>query len=208
VSTAAPVGAIVPCAGRSSRMGRSKALLDADGSTFLERVIGTLAGAGAHEVVVVLRDETGEEAALARSAGARVLQNPAPDDPSLGGPISSVRIGLRALAPDVAGVLIHPVDHPRVRVSTVRALIDAFRAAGAPVTAPICRDRRGHPVLFAREVFEELLDPTLADGARTVVHRHQARRVLVPVNDPGISDELDTPEAYGATFSPDAPASP
>lgn len=207
MNTVAPVGAIVPCAGRSSRMGRSKALLDADGSPFLQRVIGTLTGGGARDIIVVVRDEEGEEAALARSAGARVLQNPAPDHPNLGGPISSVRIGLRALAPDIAGALIHPVDHPRVRASTVRALIEAFRAAGAPVTAPVCQDRRGHPVLFASEVFEDLLDSSLAGGARSVVHRHQARRVLVPVHDPGISDDLDTPEAYDAAFSPGTPTS-
>jgi molybdenum cofactor cytidylyltransferase len=95
-----------------------------------------------------------------------------------------------------------------VRASTVRALIDAFRAARVPVTAPVWRNRRGHPVLFASELFDELLDSTLAGGARTVVHRHQARRVLVPVNDPGIADELDTPQAYGAVFSPGTPASP
>jgi CTP:molybdopterin cytidylyltransferase MocA len=181
-------------------MGAPKALLDAAGETFLRRVVRTLLEGGADPVVVVVRDPDGAEADEARAAGARVEVNPEPDHPVHGGPASSLRVGLAALPPAAAGTLLHPVDHPRVQVATIQALIEDFRRHEAPVTAPTCGGRRGHPVLLASAVFAELLDTGLAEGARTVVRRHAPARREVPVADPGVLDDLDTRAAYRRAY--------
>lgn len=194
------VAAVVPCAGRSSRMGTSKALLDADGEVFVRRVVDTLRAGGADPVVVVVRDGGGPEAAEALAAGAQVVVNPDPDHPVAGGPISSVRHGIRAVPDDVAGLLLHPVDHPRVSPSTVSSLLADFARHGAPVTTPVWRERRGHPVLFSRSLFDELSSPALPEGARTVVRRHRGTSRDVPVDDPGVDDDLDTPSDYRRAF--------
>jgi molybdenum cofactor cytidylyltransferase len=60
---------------------------------------------------------------------------------------------------------------------------------------------RGHPVLFDRSIFTELLDAPEDQGARVVVNADAARIVYVEVADPGILLDLDTPEELiGAGF--------
>jgi len=88
------------------------------------------------------------------------------------------------------------VDHPAVRAQTLRRLVDSFRQSRAPVVIPTYQGRRGHPVVMARELFEELDSLGPDAGANTVVRKHQAATQLVEVNDPGILLDVDDPESY------------
>ncbi|HSR40577.1 MAG TPA: nucleotidyltransferase family protein, partial [Longimicrobiales bacterium] len=165
------VAGIVPAAGRSTRMGTPKPLLDAGGRSFLQAVVGALSRGGCAPVLVVLRERSGPVAAMAGTAGARIVVNP---DPSAG-PVSSLRAGIRALEEAeeaVDGVAFCPVDHPLVEPDTVERLLGAFRAGDAPAVVPAHGGRRGHPVFFRRTLFAELLGEELEEGARTVLHRH------------------------------------
>ena len=119
---------MIPAAGRSLRMGRPKALLDAGGGmTFLERVSATLARGGCRPVVIVLRDPGAPEGTLARLVGARVIGNPEPGE----GPVTSVRCALRILPGGIGEIAVLPVDHPLVAVATVEELLAAFDGGGA-----------------------------------------------------------------------------
>lgn len=189
-----PVAGIVLAGGRSSRMGEPKALLEVEGASFLERAARTLARGGCHPVLAVVPPgETGERLLeLARRAGAGVVVNPDPEAEQ----IDSLRLGLGSLETGIPAAVVLPVDHPRVRAATVASLIEAFREKGAPVSRPVYQERPGHPVLFARDVWAELEEPELEHGARNVVHRHLAEIEEVPVDDPGILIDVNTPEEY------------
>jgi CTP:molybdopterin cytidylyltransferase MocA len=183
------IAGIVLAAGRSRRMGEPKALLRFAGATFLERAVRALAGGGCHEVWVV----TGADPAVAEAAaalGARTVANPAADAEQ----IDSLRVALRALPPEAEAAAVALVDVPEVDAATVRAVLDGFRRTGAPVVLPAHGGRHGHPVLFARAAWAELLAPGLAEGARTVVHAHAADRVEVAV--PALPRDVDTPDDY------------
>lgn len=195
------VAGVVPTAGRSQRMGRSKALLDAGGASFLSRVACALRDGGCAPVLVVVRRKDGAEAAVARKLGAGVVVNPDPEQ----GPISSLRSALEALEPDVGAVAWCPVDHPRVSASTVTDLVSRAAAHPHRIVVPRHGDRRGHPVIFPRSVFAELLDPALEGGARTVVRRDEDRVLAVPVDDPAVLSDIDTPEAYRRHFGSTPP---
>ena len=184
--------AVVAAAGLSSRMGSSKALLHVAGMSFLSRIVQTLQGGGGDPVLVVVRDLQGPEAREARSLGAAAILNPEPSP----GPISSLQAGLRALPKQAPGTLFTPVDHPLFRASTVESLVAAFREHLPPRAAPSHGGRPGHPVIFNRTLFPELLQEGLPEGARTVVRRYLDQRLLVPVDDPGILTDIDTPEDY------------
>ncbi len=190
---------IIPAAGRSRRMGSSKPLLDADGPSFLQRVVGHLSGGGCRPVVVVVRDPDGPVAAMARQSGARVVENP---DPSTG-PISSLRAGLQSLDEEAAGCAFCPVDHPRISPDTVARLRDVFRETDAPIVVPTHDGRRGHPVLFRKDLFDELLEDELEEGARTVLRRHEDEVREVAVDDEGILIDIDTLTEYRRHY-PDA----
>lgn len=185
---------VVPAAGGSTRMGSPKGLLELEGVSFVRRVVRTLREGGCEPVLVVVRSEdagTGDEAAR---SGATTLVNPEPGD----GPITSLRRVLEVLDETVSHVVWLPLDHPMVRPETVTALLDEAEASGAPITLPLHEDQRGHPAVFERSIFPELLDPSLQGGARTVVHRNLDAARLVPVTDPGVLVDIDTPEEYRA----------
>ncbi|MFC1575882.1 NTP transferase domain-containing protein [Gemmatimonadota bacterium] len=188
--------AIIPAAGRSSRMGSPKPLLDSGGATFLARILSTLRSGGAHPLLVVVPDLKGAVAAEARREGGEVLLNP---DPSPG-PVSSLQAGIRALSTESAGVLFSPVDHPLFAPETVTALLRAFHEFEPPLVVPSHHGWRGHPVLFSRQLFPELLEDDLPEGARTVVRRYLEARLQLPVDDPGILANIDTPEEYRKHF--------
>ena len=177
-------------------MGTPKAMLDAGGRTFFERVIHALNEGGCARVLVALPTPKGPVAAKAGEAGAVVVTNPSPED----GPIGSLRAALRALDPDVEGVAYCPVDYPLLRADTVRSLLAEFASSRAPLVLPTHGERRGHPVVFRRSVFEELLSDDLPQGAKTVVHRHLATATLVPVDDEGSVIDIDDLTDYRRHF--------
>jgi len=196
------VAGLVLAAGGSSRMGTAKALLDADGMTFVGRLVQTLAGAGCDPVVVVAPARTGGVADEAARSGARLVVNP----DGAGGQIGSLRAGLSWLAQGdepPAAVAFTPVDNPVVAPTTVEALIAAWRTsrpAHAAIVLPRFGSRRGHPVLADMRIAHEFQEPGLPEGARTVVRRDPGRVVEVEVEDLGAVEDIDTPERYRRRF--------
>ncbi|HYU37393.1 MAG TPA: NTP transferase domain-containing protein, partial [Gemmatimonadales bacterium] len=91
-----------------------------------------------------------------------------------------------------------PVDLPHVRVATLERLLEAYRRAGAPAVMPSFAERRGHPVIWDQALFPELLTSEAATrhGARAVLTAHEQEIVTVPVDDPAVIDDLNTPEDY------------
>lgn len=195
----APIDGIVLAAGRSSRMGRSKALLPADEGTFLGRAIRLLLGGGCRTVVAVLGadDEAGADEAL--RAGAVVARNPDPDSE----PVASVRTGLQATS-DAGAVLVLPVDYPLIGTRTVSALVHAWRSTGMPIVLPQQDGVTGHPILIDHRLFDEILTADLPEGLHSLIRSHADDVNPVRVPDPGIHADIDTPEEYARHFPPDS----
>jgi molybdenum cofactor cytidylyltransferase len=194
------LAAIILAAGDSTRMGRPKALLpDPDGRPFVARLVRTFAAAGLHDIVVV----TGSlHAAIAEAVAAdrppvapHLVNNP---QPALG-QVSSLWIGLdEASRLGVDGMLMTLVDIPLVRASTIQKVIDEWTRSRAPIVRPAVGDRHGHPVLFARSLFDALRHAPITEGARAVVHANADRIVNVQVDDEGCLLDVDTPADYNA----------
>jgi molybdenum cofactor cytidylyltransferase len=191
------IAGVILAAGRSTRMGRSKALLLAPcGRTFIARLVDTLEAGGVATPFVVGRsdDEALKAAVESFDSRARWVENPEADS---GGQLSSVIAGLRkADRPGVRGIMVIPVDAPMIASETVKTLIAVFTASGAPVVRPEYAGRHGHPVVFSRAVFDELRHTDPARGAKAVVHAHHDTVINVPVDDPGVVGDIDTPQDY------------
>lgn len=194
------VAGIVLAAGRSSRMGEPKALLRVHGETFLERAIHILVEGGCEAVAVVLGPgEAAREAGrIARRLRAVPVENPRVDAEQ----IDSLRIGLESLPTDAEAAVVLPVDHPLAETRTVRELVRAFHASGLPIVRPVYNDRPGHPVLFARGLWDELAEPDRGEGARDVIHAHAEEILDVAIGDRGVSVDIDTPEDYRREVRP------
>jgi CTP:molybdopterin cytidylyltransferase MocA len=196
------VPGIILSAGRSSRMGRSKPLLACrpGGAPFVVTLALSLASGGTNGVLVVGREHDEELREVVRTLipGARFVVN---RDADTGGPLSSLLAGLDAIdGPGVRGVMMAPVDVPRVDTATVAALLAAFRSAPGRIVRPVHAGHHGHPVIFPRELFHELRHADPGRGAKAVVRAHEASVVDVEVPDPAVIEDIDTPDDYDRMF--------
>lgn len=185
--------AIILAAGASERMGYPKALLPYRGAPFLTGILDACYAAGIEKRVVVLgyfADKILQEIDLSEAIVTTSENLEA-------GPIGSIRAGIRSLVNHpVEAALVWPVDRPHVSVDTVSALLDKFREAHGPIVVPTYGGRRGHPVLFGKEIFAELLGAPDAVGAKAVVRKDAGRVTAVPVDDAAVLEDFNTPEDY------------
>jgi molybdenum cofactor cytidylyltransferase len=184
------LGAVVPAAGRSRRMGSDKILLPFAGSTMLETIVAKLAAAGVVRTVTVLRPDLPEAERLAKAAGAEVVVNPDPDEEM----IISIRLGIERLGGSVEAFFVWPADHPAVHPETLARL--AAAASRDLGVIPVFRGRRGHPAIVGAGLGAEIARLPPDVGLRQLWRlRPDAVREL-PVDDPGVLENLDDPEAY------------
>ncbi len=187
------IAGLILAAGESTRMGTDKALLPYRGRTFLETIVQALRDAGLERIAVVLGHHAEEIRAAANLEGVEVVVN---EDYSRG-QTSSLQAGLRKLAsPEVEAVLLSLVDHPGISSETVRTIVARFRETQCAVVIPTYQNQRGHPVLIARALFDELLRLSPDTGANAILRQHYSEKGMVEVNDAGILLDIDTPEAY------------
>lgn len=193
------VRALLMAAGESTRMGRPKQLLPWHGRPLVAYQVEQLRKAGASDVVVVVGHAAAEVAPVAAAAGGRVVVN----HEYRSGRASSVRAGAAALPDDTRAVITLSVDQPRP-AALIRRVLAAHLAGTAPITVPEQGGRRGHPVVFAGSLLPELRAVDEAsEGLRAVVRRYADQRQIVPVDDPTIHVEFNTPAEYEAALAAD-----
>jgi molybdenum cofactor cytidylyltransferase len=184
------ISAIVLAAGTSSRMGVPKPLVPIDGRPLLDYVLRTVRASGVDEIVVVL----GHEADRVRTAiplhGIRAIVNDAYED----GMSTSIRAGVRAANSRSKGFLIVLGDQPFVTSKTVGELIARRNESRATIVIPTFRGQRGNPVVLDRSLARDIHRLTGDQGCRAIFGRHADGILEVPVQDPGVLIDLDTPD--------------
>ncbi len=181
--------AVVLAAGRGSRMGRQKALMEWKGQTFLYRVVNSLRPVNLDSLVVILGFEHERVFQNHRMLDdVTFLVNDHPED----GMISSLRCALKKNGKRWRAIMMTLVDHPAISTDTYRRVKCAADEHPDSVIIPSYKGRRGHPVVFPACLFDELLHPDLPRGARTVLSRHQNMVIEIPVDDCGIVLDIDT----------------
>ena len=198
---------IVLAAGRSTRMGRPKALLPAGpaGETFVVRIVRTLRAAGVEDIVVVAGGVAEEIArVLSREQQPpRVVINPDAGR----GQFSSLQVGLRAVRrPGIGGVLVTLVDVPLVSAGTVERLLATHRRTCAPIVRPERQGRHGHPVVFDRALLPEIAAAAPGSSAKAIVAAHRRESVSVAVAEDGPFRDFDTPAEYARAFDRPPPS--
>ncbi len=200
------VSALVLAAGSSQRMGTPKALLEIDDQTFLERIVERLLEGGVSRVVVVTGGDHAEEieeavkAIIAKEVESRValLHNRDPEE----GPVSSVRVGIRSEQSRVEGVLIHPVDIPRLESDDVSAILSTAEAMPeADAVIPSVEHRRGHPLFLRIPAALKLLDVDSPATVRELLRLPDISIEYVLRENRGLLKDIDTPEDYHSDIS-------
>lgn len=194
--------AILLAAGESTRMGQLKALLPWRGQTLLEHQVSTLREGGADRVVVVLGHGANELIPLLEDKeGVTWTLNPDYRQ----GKTTSIKTGLTALDPNaVQDILLLNVDQPRSGADVVRILRGHRRhscESGNPyaVTVPEYNGKGGHPIVLSAALLPELREiDEESQGIKAVVRRRPDSVYRIPLDNPEILLDLNTPEQYRA----------
>lgn len=203
------VTAVVLAAGRSARMGaRNKLVVDVHGAPMIARVVDALLAAPVERVLVITGHEPDRvEAALAGRA-VSFVHNPDYD----AGMSTSLRAGIRAVAPGADAALVCLGDMPWLAPAHVEALVDAFQPVeGREICVPTCAGKRGNPVLFAARFFDEIAQLGGDVGARALLDAHADVVHPVAVDHSGVLVDVDTVAALDrlrAAGPPDAGPDP
>ena len=184
------IAGIVLAAGAARRVGSQKLHAPLDGVPLARRSVEGLLGASLGEVIVVVGRDGAQVAASLAGLEVRVVTNA----DYAQGMSTSLRAGVEALGPDCRAAVIALGDQPGVGAAVVDRLIDRYRAAPAPIVAPLYRGGvRGNPVLFDRALFDELRAVSGDEGGRSVVARDPSRVALVEM-DVEVPQDVDRPE--------------
>ena len=210
MSRAPTLSGLILAAGESTRMGTDKALLawppagsaipGLRGQTFLSATIRALSPFTDVVTVVVGKNEA-SLSPVVYANGAGLVRNPAPER----GQFGSLQTGLRdVLNRGRDGAMITLVDRPPPTVATLQTLLTAFEtalSAGKWAVVPEYGGKHGHPVLAGREMIEAFLRAPAASNARDIEHQHQDHIQYIPVDDPFVVSNVDTPLEYTALLS-------
>jgi molybdenum cofactor cytidylyltransferase len=178
---------ILLAAGESRRMGYPKPLLRIGDKSFLAHTAATMLEVVERLIIVLGAHSERVRPAVPVDSRIVVVENRHYER----GQLSSLKAGIPAATASVA--LVHLADHPLVKPATFEALVAECGRSGKSIVISRYMGRRGHPVIFARTLFDELLSAPEDQGARAVVNADPSRVAYVDVDDAGVTTDLDTP---------------
>jgi molybdenum cofactor cytidylyltransferase len=185
------ISGVILAAGKSTRLGRPKQLLELGGEPVLLHTVRNATSSHLDQVVLVLGDSASEIADAIGEQGQGLAINP---DYELG-QSTSLKLGLSRIDPEAEAVLFLLGDQPQVSTEIINAVIAQFRKGGDRIVMPSYRGTRSNPVLFSRELFPEIAKVTGDQGARSVVRAHFSEVHAVEIDaDPPL--DVDTEEDY------------
>ena len=181
--------AVVPAAGRSTRLGRPKALLPFGNSCVLDAVLTTLESSGIERLVVVVAPGEDRLIAHCEAGGYPIAVNERVAE----GMLASYQCGLESLDDHLAptdALTLCPMDFPTLRVATVEALLACLHTSTEGIVVPRFEGRRGHPLVLSAALVSDIERHDLDEGLRGLLGLHPYRQL--EVDDPGVHRDLDT----------------
>jgi len=191
------VSAILLAAGKAKRMGKLKQLMPLGGTTILEQTIDNLLNSAVGEVIVVVGYRAEEVIEKIATKPVKIAINPVYHQ----GMSTSIIAGLNLVDDRARAVMLALADQPFVDSQTINRLIEEFSNHDKGIAVPAYRGRRGHPVIFAIEYKEELLQLKGDVGGKQIIREHPDDILEVAVDSESINIDIDTMNNYYLLFS-------
>lgn len=190
------VAAVILAGGLSSRMqGENKLLADLGGKPILRHVVEHVLASPASPVLVVTGHRADEIRQAAGASKLTFVHNPEYKS----GLSTSLVTGISALSDDLDGALICLGDMPDVSAVVLDKLISAFNPVeGRAICVPMVGAKRGNPVLWGAQFFQQLKGLKGDSGAKKLLADLADWVCEVPCDDSAVLNDIDTAEALAA----------
>lgn len=190
------INAIVLAAGESKRMGKSKPLLRFNDKTFLEQIISAIKVSDVDRITIVL----GAKAETIKNSIDLSETNIVINKDYQKGQLSSLIAAIKNTPQETDAILVCLVDNPFITKDVINKIIARFKETNNPIIVPVYNKKRGHPTLFSRSLFSELLNVPKEQGARYVLHSNAEKVLELETSESTILTGIDTPEDYRFQF--------
>ena len=186
--------AVVLAAGRSERMRKNKLLLRLGGKRLIDHNLDALEESNIDEIVVVLGHEPEEVVAVLKSRlnHIQIVINKEYEV----GMASSFKTGLNQTK-NADAVLLVLGDQPILDHQLINEMIKLMenKIGRALVVSPVHEGKKGHPLLFSKELFKEIMDLKRSETIRDIVHRHNDALLTIESDEWTLVD-IDTPTDF------------
>ncbi len=186
--------AIILAAGASQRMGcLDKLLLPLCGKPIILYVVEN-ACEWADSVLVVTAPTPTNNGMLEilEDMPAQVVEN----ERHSSGVGASIAAGVAATRLDAPGFMIFMGDMPHVSTRTLQAMTERFAVDPSRIIVPVHEGTLGHPVIFPKEFRYRLEQIEAHHTVQDLVTEHSSIVTQIPVNDPGVVADIDSPADY------------
>jgi molybdenum cofactor cytidylyltransferase len=190
------INAIILAAGESKRMGKLKPLLRFKDTTFLGQIISVLRLSDVDTITVVLGAGAETIKKSVDLSGTRIVIN----EDYQKGQLSSLIAAIEQSPQETEAILVCLVDNPFITKEVVDNIVAKFKETNSQIIVPVFNKRRGHPTLFSRSLFDELLSAPEEEGARYVLYSNEERILELETTESGILISIDTPDDYKFHF--------
>lgn len=183
--------AIILAAGKASRYGSSKQLLQLNGKTLLEHSISNAIKVGYSPILIVSGAYHKKIATLSLPDSVTLIYNP---DWELGMG-NSLAHGAKLLDPEsIDSLIIILADQPAVSPDTLQRLTAAFQSSDTSIVLSKNADSTGPPALFSTSHLPALCKLNHDEGAKTIVSQYPDQTTLIDA--PESAWDIDTQETW------------
>ncbi|MBU0996534.1 MAG: nucleotidyltransferase family protein [Firmicutes bacterium] len=175
--------AVILAGGYSKRTGINKMSLIYQGIPLIHHVIEAFLPVTENIIVVSGHYHEELKSILRKYGTVQIVQNF--DYPN--GMFSSVQRGVQETSEDF---FVTPGDYPLIKTETIQKMLEAK----GPIVVPVFEGRKGHPILFRKELKQPLLEEE--PNSNLKVFRDRYTPEYIQVNDPGILKDIDTIADY------------
>jgi len=182
---------VILAAGMSTRFPGNKLLYEVNGKPLIRHIVESALESKADEVIVVLGHEIEKISAKIEDLDVVIVYNPKYKV----GMSESVKRGVRAVYKWAEAVIIHPADVAFAPPQAFDAVIEKYLNTRAPVVVAAYKDEKGHPILFSKETFNDILsisEKTM--GLKYVTRKYYDKTIIVNLPYKEIVVDIDTLE--------------
>ena len=173
-------------AGQSTRFGSDKLLHILDNGKSIAQQAAEKIIHACPDSLAIINKNSPELKKILTNSGLNIIEN----NHSKDGMGSSIACGVKTLN-HADACLIALADMPFIEPETIKTLLKKLTNTPC-IIAPSYKNQRGHPVLFSRHFFSELIQLDGDMGARDIIKNNQAHLMLVDTDDAGVIWDIDT----------------